>query len=129
MCDEYSELDHLRAEIGTMKRFLSELTEADWIERVQYEHRLREAQELLRELESLPEGEDEASHIGTILGILPQSRDFEARLEDGRIIRGTVARAVEDIAAFKQQWENVQASLHFRGVRTNRCHVLTGASP
>lgn len=74
--------------------------------------------------------EDDEQHVGVLLGVLPQSREFEAQLDDGTLIRGKIHRNVEDIAEFKQRWENESAWLHFRviRVRVNRRHILTSAS-
>lgn len=73
--------------------------------------------------------ENNETHAGTLLGVLPESRAFEARLTDGAIIHGKIDRAVHDIIGFKAQWEGNEASLALRviRVRANRRFVLTGA--
>ena len=72
--------------------------------------------------------EDGEEHLGTLLGILPDSRQFEAQLATGRILHGKVDRSV-DIAAFKAKWESVEARLKLRvvRVRANRRYFLVDA--
>jgi hypothetical protein len=74
--------------------------------------------------------EDDETHTGTLLGVLPHSRDFEARLHDGALVRGKVDRGLGELSVFKQTWESVEACLRFRvvHVRTNRRYVLTAAA-
>ena len=69
------------------------------------------------------------THKGTLQGFLPEAREFEARLADGKLVKGRVDRTVSDIATFKQRWENVEATLSFRvvRVRTRSRYILTGA--
>lgn len=73
--------------------------------------------------------EDTEILSGILLGMLPQSREFEARLADNTVLKGKVDRGIDDISAFKTSWESVEASLHFRviRVRATRRYVLTGA--
>ncbi len=75
-------------------------------------------------------GERSETLEGRLLGILPESRAFECRLPDGRLIRGKVDRALQDIAQFKKRWESVDAKLTFRviSVRAKERHVLAGAA-
>lgn len=74
--------------------------------------------------------EQTEQHPGTLLGVLPESRLFEARLPDGKLIQGKIDRTVSDIANFKQTWENRPATLTFRvvRVRTRSRHILTAAT-
>ena len=85
-----------------------------------------------RVVESLAESdisEENETHTGTLIGLLPESRRFEARLSDGQVVQGKVDRAVPDIGTFKLRWENQEASLAFRvvRVRTRSRYILTGA--
>lgn len=85
-----------------------------------------------RVVQSLAEAdisEVDETHTGTLLGVLPESRRFEARLADGQVVHGKVDRTVPDIGTFKQRWENQRASLAFRvvRVRTRSRYILTGA--
>lgn len=75
--------------------------------------------------------EEEQEHEGTIIGMLPKSRRFEAEMSDGSIIQGKLDRSIDDIAAFKSSWEGQLASLAFRviRVRTRERFILTGANP
>ena len=87
-----------------------------------------------RVMKSLAESdisEDSQTHIGTLLGVLPESRRFEARLADGQVVHGKVDRSISDIAALKQRWENQEARLALRvvRVRTRSRSILTGAKP
>lgn len=85
-----------------------------------------------RVVESLAESdisETDETHNGTLLGVLPESRRFEARLADGSLVRGRVDRSVTDIADFKRHWENREVHLTFRvvRVRTRSRYILTDA--
>jgi hypothetical protein len=64
------------------------------------------------------------------MGILPESRRFECRLDEGQLISGWVDRDLEYIGAFKTNWENKKARLTFRvvSVRTNQRFMLVGAA-
>ena len=91
----------------------------------------RDAQ-VKRVVESLADSdisEDKETFTGTILGVLPESRRFEARLAAGQVVQGKVDRNVPDLAAFKQRWENREVNLTFRvvRVRTRRRYILIGA--
>jgi hypothetical protein len=74
--------------------------------------------------------EDDEQHVGTLLGVLPESRQFECRLADGRVVRGKVDRAVSPIQDFKNAWENKKVILQFRvvSVRSRARYVLLSAS-
>jgi hypothetical protein len=69
-------------------------------------------------------------HSGVLMGILPESRRFECRLDEGQLISGWVDRDLEDIGAFKANWENKKARLTFRvvSVRTNQRFILVDAA-
>ncbi|MCK5796324.1 MAG: hypothetical protein KAI47_04020 [Deltaproteobacteria bacterium] len=97
--------------------------------RVQFD-REEQAQRVVDALKEEDIHEDSEAQEGTLLGVLPESRQFEARLADGRLVRGKVDRNVEDISAFKAKWEDQAAILHFRviTVRANRRWVLTQAT-
>ena len=73
--------------------------------------------------------EEPETYAGVILGVLPESRRFEARVAEKGVIQGKVGLEVADLLAFKQQWEGKAASLHFRvvRVRSRERFVLTGA--
>lgn len=73
--------------------------------------------------------EEEADFQGRIIGVLPESRDFEARLDDGRVIKGNVDRNVPDIKALKSEFEEREATLRLRvvTVRTSERFSLLGA--
>jgi hypothetical protein len=64
----------------------------------------------------------------TVQGILPESRIFEARLDDGTVVKGKVDRTLPDIMVFKSQVENTSTLLRFRvvNVRASRRYVLMG---
>jgi hypothetical protein len=86
-----------------------------------------------RVIESLADSdisEDDEQHTGTIIGLLPKSRRFEAKLADGKVVQGKVDRSVTDISGFKAKWENRKAKLEFRvvRVRTRSRYILTGAA-
>lgn len=74
--------------------------------------------------------EHSEEHSGILRGILPESRRFECRLDEGQLISGWVDRDLEDIGAFKTNWENKKARLTFRvvSVRTNRRFILVDAA-
>ena len=74
--------------------------------------------------------ETDEMHYGTLLGVLPESRRFEARLS-GKVVSGKVDRSVTDIPAFKQRWENQTALFVFRvvRVRTRSRYILTSVEP
>jgi len=87
-----------------------------------------------RVVESLTDSdisEEEEAHTGTLLGVLPESRRFEARLADGSVVQGKVDRSLSNITAFKQTWENHVATLVFRvvRVRSRSRTILTAATP
>jgi hypothetical protein len=94
--------------------------------------RLNEGAEVQRVLDALRD-EDIAERTeeqnGVLLGILPESRRFECRIADRRVISGKVDRALPDIAGFKATWENKDARLSFRvvSVRKNQRFILTAA--
>ncbi|WP_213457536.1 hypothetical protein [Thiocapsa sp.] len=69
-------------------------------------------------------------HSGVLVGILPESRRFECRLDEGPLISGWIDRDIEDIGAFKTTWENKKARLSFRvvSVRTNQRFILVDAT-
>lgn len=75
-------------------------------------------------------GEDEEQQTGTLLGLLPKSREFEATLTTGADIRGKIDRAV-DIAALKALPEGQPLTLSLRVVRVRdrRRYILTAATP
>jgi hypothetical protein len=69
--------------------------------------RLNEGDDVQRVLDALRDediSEDTEQHVGMLLGILPESRRFECRLSDGRLISGRVDRAVPDMSDFKATW-------------------------
>lgn len=74
--------------------------------------------------------QEDETHEGTLTGILPHSRKFEAQLKSGALIEGRIDRSLSEIGEFKKRWENVKAELSFRvvRVRANRRYVLTGAA-
>lgn len=74
---------------------------------------------------------DEEEHVGALLGVLPESRQFECRLAGGRVVRGKVDRAVSPIQDFKAAWENKNVTLRFRvvTVRSRARYVLLSAAP
>jgi hypothetical protein len=97
------------------------------------EVRFENNEEVGRVMTSLAESdisEDRETLGATLLGVLPESRRFEARLADRKVVQGTIDRAVADIDAFKARWENKEARLEFRvvRVRSRTRYVLTGAS-
>lgn len=86
-----------------------------------------------RVIESLADSdisENDEQHAGMIIGLLPKSRRFEAKLADGSIIQGKIDRTMMDISDFKAKWENRKAKLTFRvvRVRTRSRYILTGAT-
>ena len=138
--DDEDAISDLIAEIhpraaAKMRAFASVLAEHDALFAVAFgdrQVRFDSHAQVKRVVESLAESdisEADETHTGTLLGVLPESRRFEARLADGQAVHGKVDRAVPDIATFKQRWENQAASLAFRvvRVRTRSRHILTGA--
>ena len=92
-----NELKFLRSEIGTLTRFLEELSEDNFIERVQLERRLADARERLAEVEPLPQSKS-----------LPIT--FRGRPVEGtRSIDGSFGAAA--IQAFIEATDTVAASL------------------
>lgn len=84
-----------------------------------------------RVMEALAENdisEERELRSGTLLGILPEAREFEARLDDGTIVRGKIHGSVEPLMEVKAAWENKPASLRLRivRVRTTRRYELMG---
>src|SRR5690606_21335715 len=71
--------------------------------------------------------EEERAIDGELLGVLPESREFEARLASGQVVRGKLDRAIRNVAAFKKQWENQPGVLLLRvtSVRSNERYSLT----
>ncbi|EGV19197.1 hypothetical protein [Thiocapsa marina] len=69
-------------------------------------------------------------HSGVLMGILPESRRFECRLDEGQLITGRVDRDLENLGAFEANWENKKARLTFRvvSVRTNQRFILVDAA-
>jgi len=102
----------------------------------EWEHKqvaLREPADVQRVLEALKAedmGEREESLPGRLLGILPETRRFECRLDDGRLLTGKIDRSLTDIGAFKQGLESHAALLQFRivTVRRNERFILMGGS-
>lgn len=77
-------------------------------------------EQLQKAIDALSESdisENEESHVGTLIGVLPAARRFEAKLPKGQLLEGIVDRSVPDINAFKADWENVEAKLSFRVLR------------
>ena len=66
--------------------------------------------------------------VATIQGILPDGREFEARVENGEVIKGKIDRSLPDVLDFKAAVENTSHRLRFRivNVRANRRDVLLG---
>ncbi len=75
-------------------------------------------------------GEREETVHGSITGVLPETRRFECRLDDGRLLQGTIDRSA-DPQALKAHWVDKPARLVFRivKVRARERHVLLGAGP
>ena len=75
--------------------------------------------------------EEETQLIGTITGILPAARRFEALLESGGIINGKLDRSLLDVESFKRTWVDKKGRLALREtrVRQSRRFVMLGASP
>lgn len=89
-------------------------------------------EQVRRVMDSLAEtniSEEVETQIGTLEGLLPRARSFEAKLADGQELRGQVDRVIPDLKAFKRHWEDREAQLSFRviRVRTRTRYVLTGA--
>ncbi len=126
---------HPRA-ASKVRAFAKVLADNDAVFAAEFENRqvrLSSSSDVKRVIDALRDediGERTEALEGRLLGILPESRVFECRLPDGRIVRGKVDRAVEDIARFKSRWESVDAKLTFRviSVRAKERHVLVGAA-
>jgi hypothetical protein len=88
----------------------------------------QEVQHILDVLDEASISEVEEICSATVLGILPNGRQFEARLESGELIKGKVDRSLSELADFKSSVENQLRSLRFRivTVRSNRRYVLLG---
>ncbi|MGM0575151.1 MAG: hypothetical protein ACQEXJ_05410 [Myxococcota bacterium] len=155
----HKERDWLKSEIHTLRELLDELPESEVIERIGFEHRLATARERLAALEETAPGtfgerrlqlksteevvrvvealededisEDEIEETGTLLGVLPESRRFECRLADGRVISGTLDRAIADVGELKRDYEDREAVLTFREirVRSHTRYALIAAQP
>lgn len=89
-----------------------------------------DVQRVLNALKKEDIREQTEEQVGVLLGILPDSRLFECRLTDRRLISGKIDRGVRDIRAFKTTWENNEALLTFRvvSVRENQRFILTAAT-
>lgn len=88
----------------------------------------QEVQHILDALDEASISELEQTLTATVLGILPNGRQFEARLESGELIKGKVDRSLSDLAEFKVSVENQTKPLRFSivTVRSNRRYVLLG---
>lgn len=88
-----------------------------------------QAQRAVRALDDKDIGEDDMDETGTLLGLLPKSREFEATLSTGADIRGKLDRAV-DVAALKALPEGQPLALSLRvvRVRNHRRYILTAAT-
>jgi hypothetical protein len=88
----------------------------------------QEVQHILDALDETSISEQEQTLTVTVQGILPDGRQFEARLESGELIKGTVDRSLPEVVAFKVAVENHTMPLRFRivTVRSNRRYVLLG---
>lgn len=93
--------------------------------------RLNQPQEVQHILEALDESsisDVEQTLTATVQGILPDARQFEARLESGEVIKGKIDRSLTELPEFKASVENQSKPLRFRivTVRSNRRYVLLG---
>jgi hypothetical protein len=88
----------------------------------------QEVQHILDALDEASISEQEQTLTATVQGILPDGRQFEARLESGELIKGTVDRSLPEVKEFKVAVENHTMPLRFRivSVRSNRRYVLLG---
>jgi hypothetical protein len=91
--------------------------------------RIAEMQKVLDTPKDEDINEREERYTGVLLGVLPESRRFECRTEDGRLLSGKLVRSIQDIGAFKRRWENREAELRFQIVSVRGCerYTLIGA--
>ncbi|MCW8138430.1 MAG: hypothetical protein KIT58_05940 [Planctomycetota bacterium] len=139
--DDDDAISDLVAEIhpraaAKVRAFASVLAENDALFAVEFgarQVRFDNERQVKRVIEALADAdisEKVEQHVGTILGLLPESRRYEARLADGRVLQGKVDRSVADIGVLKATWESRPATLRFRviHVRTRRRFVLLAAA-
>ncbi|WP_296811331.1 hypothetical protein [Thiocapsa sp.] len=84
-----------------------------------------EVEHVLNALKDEDIAEQAEEHSGILMGIFPEPRRFE-----GQLISGCVDLDLEDIGAFKTNWEYKKARLTFRVVsmRTNQRFILVDAA-
>ena len=139
--DDEDAISDLIAEIhpraaAKVRAFASVLADHDALFAVAFggeEVRFDRPEQVRQVVASLADGdisEENEEHGGTLLGVLPESRRFEARLADGKVILGKVDRSVADIGELKTAWVDREAILHLRviRVRSRTRYILTGAA-
>jgi hypothetical protein len=81
---------------------------------------LQSHDDVQRVLDALKEediSEDTLVENGRLIGVLPESRKFECRLQDGSVLSGRLDRTIADAAEYKRQWDEKRARLTFRVVK------------
>jgi hypothetical protein len=96
--------------------------------------RLENAEHVRRAVDSLSDTnitETRKQSAGTLLGVLPKSRDCEIEFDDGVVIRAKLDATIADVAELKSVWEGVRSTLTFRvvQVRKVRRFVLVAIGP
>ena len=131
--------DFATSDAAKLRMLIAELPEECFVERVGLEARLAEVESEIARLRTVPQPfvvlrgedirEDDEQHVGTLLGVLPESHQFECRLAAGASFV-KVDRAVSPIQDFKNAWENKTVVLQFRvvSVRSRARYVLLSAS-
>jgi hypothetical protein len=82
-------------------------------------------QHVLRVLQDEDIDENIETIKGTLIGVLPDARRFEIKLEDGAVITGKVDRAVGDMVQFKELYENRLSVFEVQMVRVKQSKRYT----
>ncbi|MCB9598367.1 MAG: hypothetical protein H6719_36975 [Sandaracinaceae bacterium] len=79
-------------------------------------HDVAEGRVVLDSLSTDQIQQDDVTAVGELIGVLPEGRRFEARRDDGEVIRGRIDRSL-DAHALSLKWLRVPAALHLRETR------------
>lgn len=95
---------------------------------------LETEEQVTRAVNSLSEAdisEKTVTYQGTLVGILPNARQFEIETAEQTILKGRIDRSLTDLSDFKRQWEDRTAQFRLRviQVRASTRYILLGAEP
>lgn len=128
---------HPRA-AAKVRAFVQIVDQADAVFAAEFEGkrlRIDDRRGMRRVLEALKSEDIEEREIeqrGTLIGVLPDARQFEVHLEDGGLIlRGKLARTIEDALGFRRGVQDRPAILRLREVRVRdrKRYILLSAEP